>query len=1463
MIKGKENTITVLLFLVSNLLFAQMLCAQDSFSFERITTKNGLSDNQAICIHQDKEGFIWIGTMSGLNRYDGKTIRSINKSSSDNTTFYNQRINKIEEDDYGNLWLHGFGGVIQVFNKSTQSIKNFPMDFGEYPKGSNYSLFLHDHGFAVMAFKDIGVFVVDVKTDSYQLLGHYPFDGELLERDTHIKGIFATNTNNIWLDTRSGPVYLKIDPNTKKWEFEILLHAKHPNTSTSNLFQKDFSLFFAVNGKGLVKYDVENKTFYLFEHIAGIDLKNITYISGVEDKIWLSTTNNGLICLSAESGKLISHVDQYNNKPLGYIHRPFIASDYSVWFHAKNFQGFFRFSPISGENIFYPYNLTKSEKFFAFDILAYFEEDTKGNIWIGTRQDGIIYYDKHKRTVKQILNNPNNPASLISNCILTIFTDQRKNIWIGTQYGISTTNIKEKIINTIIPDESPKFEFDNKIHKVFKDSYGNIWCSTLSDKIFVYDKNLKLKYVFFEENGQNNFIGSGYFSFCEDSKGRLWLGSKGSGLFMLDLKKFHDNLHNARFTQFSYNASDEYSINGNNIYDILEDNENRIWIALFGGGLDLVVEKNNQFLFLSYNQFLDRHSPITIDQGRCLMQDRNGKIWYGGVNGLLCFLPQENNNMPVNVDFYYFNKGNKETITYNDINTVYQGKDGKIWIGTYGGGLNAFVPETKKFVHYSITDGLSNNIVYGIIEDRKEDLWISTKNGLSKYNIKKDHFINYTVSEGLPTNEFCETKPLISNVSLFFGTINGIIHFKPEDLDTPKEIPEILFTDLLVSNKVIEVNKEGPLTNDINLAEEIRLNYNQNNFSISYVTNDFQIHDSQKFEYILNGFDDKWYIGNKYQTITYTNIPPGNYTLVLKLTSDIDGEHFHKKELKVIIVPPVWKTNWAYAVYLAILIFIFHFLVQSLRRFNALRNSLRLEKEVTNFKLTFLTNISHELRTPLTLIIQPIKDIFSEHKINDQTRSLLEIASHNADKLLILANEIMDFRRLQTNSEKLNVKENEVVTFFNDTTEDFIYVAKKYDIKYERFINVSEKNFWFDPEKIEKIINNLLTNAFKFTAPKGKVIITLHAESDKFSITVEDTGKGIDLNRHNKIFNRFYNKDSAFFSQGAGIGLSLVKEFVKLHNGNLDIFSEENIGTKFVVIIPGRKEDYTEEELSESCNWETGVETGKYIKHMIASVEEYNEKTEVNKKEYKMLLVENNQELLNMLYQKLKNCYAISTASNGLEGLKAANKEQPDIIITDLLMPGMNGMDMTREIKNNFETCHIPVIMLTAKSTAEDRIEGYDIGADAYITKPFDFEVLIGRINNLLTQRKLLKQKFNNDLNFKSNSIALNFKDQEFIESTVKLVVNRMEDSNFNLEDIYRELGYSKTVFFNKIKALTGHCPSNFIRKIKLNEAARMLRSSGFNVSEVAARIGYSDINFFRRQFKKQFSKTPSEFMKS
>lgn len=1445
------------------------LLAQAPSTFERITTNDGLSDNFSLCLHQDKEGFMWIGTMTGLNRYDGKNIKSFDQEPEEGNPYFSCRVDKIKEDSDGNLWLKNISGQINFFNKSTHSYKSFPAAYNATSKNQSTSLFLHNEGIAILGFSNLGIFVVGKQEDDHPLLGKFLFD-ETQSDLGMLKGIYAKDINHIWVNTQKGLYYLKDLGTSKEPEFiRVDNISDKPNRSQSVLYHDMNKLYFGYSSEGLIIYDINTHETRTIPSVRNRKLHSIISVTTYRDEIQLLTAKNGLVRLDIKDYKLLYNTKTYNGHPLRNIRETFRSKDGNTWFVSPDFEGAFCLKYLDGKLKYYPTTISPKQATREPYPASCFAEDGVGNIWIGIRPNGFLFYDKQKDILRHISNSPHNSQSLISNRVQCFCLDEGQNMWIGTQFGISKTNVQENHFKAITHNNQPISEYNNKTDALYRDSYGNYWCSAYSGEIYVYDSNFELKQVYKGDDENNGFKRAIVFTILEDSKGRLWIGSKQEGLFLLDLKRYHSNLKDAQFEHFLPTLTDPKSIHGTEVYDILEDRNGRIWLANYSGGLNLINETKGGFEFIDYNALLEPVLEKTIKNGRCLLQDSKGKLWYGGVNGIVSFSLNEDYS-PKNTQFFGYTTKEKSSLSYHDVGSLYEDEEGIIWIGTTGGGLNAYNPDTEEFTYYTIKDGLANNLVYATINDNEGNLWISTKNGLSKLVKNTKDIINYRTNEGLATNQFTEAKPFAYKDKLYFGTIKGLCYFAPTDIKASSKLPNILFTDLVVSNEVQKVGENTILQKDINLTQKIELKHFQNNFSLSYSTDGFHNQNDIRFEYQLKGFDNKWFEKRDNDNITYTNVPSGYYTLNIKLSSETNPSLFKIRSLKVRVTPPLLRRPLALVIYALLLGGLIVLFLRMFKKNNELQQSLKVEKEINDFKLRFFTNISHELRTPLTLIINPIKEVIKNKSVNKLGMHFLETAQNNASNLLRLVNEILDFRKIQTQNVSLNVSENEAKTFFQAISNNFGFVSEQKEINYTQNLDDLEQQVWFDLEKVEKISTNLLTNAFKYTKKGGQVAITVSIKSGNLSIVVQDTGEGFDDEMRQKAFTRYYkaeSKNRTLFSQGAGIGLSLVEEFVRIHKGHINLESQKGEGSTFTVTIPCSKEAYTDQELSAST-WIIGSESEalKQTQQVSSAKEETNEDTEsientINNGQITLLLVEDNDDLRTMLEQKLKPHYNIETAENGEEGMIKAKELSPHLIVTDLLMPKMNGVDMTKALKQDFDTCHIPIIMLTAKAANEDKIEGYQTGADAYLTKPFDFEVLESRIKNLLEQRAVLQKKFGSDIEFDSPKVATDLKDQEFIKSVVDLVIKNLDDSEYTLKDISSELAYSTTPFYKKIKAISGLSPSQFIRTIKLKESAKFIKQ-GASINEAANYIGYSDVRYFSRQFKVQFGTTPSQYRK-
>jgi len=1438
------KSISILLYII----FSSQLYAQSLNNFERINVNDGLSDNHAIDIIQDKDGFIWIATMNGLNRFDGNNYINVIDNLNEIKT-YNKRIDKIVEDDFDNIWIYLFDGSYLVYNKKKHLVKNITFELGISYPNINRNLIFFNKEIAVLTYKDLGVFILDLKNNQ-KVLGKYLFNSEILSKKTIISSVFVEDQNNIYINSDSGLIHLEINSKSKIGKFKYVIDYKINSVlNVQHLFSSP-NLYIGSSDQGLIKYNLVTDEVSTTKEINGINLLGITSIKFCKDFLILATRKQGILLVN-KSVNLVYHINNYKKETFGLINDIYLEKDRYIWFKSEHKSGLFRFDLTKNQLDFYPASFENNNPI-SESLISFFEIDSNDNIWVGTNNSGVIYFDNKDNKLTQIRNIPSNFKSLIADGILSFFEDKNSNIWIGTKFGISKTNIFPSKVQSIIPKKKPIYQIENKFDAIYTDSYGNMWFGSNLGDIYIYDKNHNFKFKF--KISKKPLVES----FLEDSKGRLWIGTKGEGLLMIDLKKYKNNFPQMKIIPFNDSNSDEY-LACSEIYDIAEDKEGRVWFASYGEGLHVLVADNDKFNFIDYSKYLAKELPLQIDYGRCLLIDKDSNIWFGGLNGLCRFRINENKDiLPEKVVFYKRDIRNNNALNYSDIGYLYQDKSSRIWIGTNGGGLYLYQQNSNNFINYNIKDGLANNTVCSIIEDNNYNLWISTKNGLTEFNYETGAFLNFTMEDGLPSNEFTESKSFKKNETLYFGTTKGIAYLNPKDLiNETNSKTRILFTELHISNVTINVDKDGPLPEDINSIKELNLKYNENNFSLNFSTDDFKLKTQKSIEYKLENFDVNW-LKRSNGNITYTNIPPGDYQLNLRIKNKLKTI----KSLKIKITPPFWKSKLAYFIYALLVLFTTYISIVIFKKIINLQNSLRLEKNITDFKLKFFTNISHELRTPLTLIINPIREIINDKRLeNTRGEKLINIAHQNAQNLLRLVNEVLDFRKLQTKNVQLEVAETDIITFFNKITDNFRYVANKKNINFKTNLKTVKAYYWFDPEKLEKVIMNLLTNAFKFTPSNGFITVNLNADLSNFEITVIDSGEGFEFKQDDKIFNRFYKEQDAiksFFAKGYGIGLSIVEEYVTLHRGEINLNSKIGEGTTFTVKISGEKNAYKEFEISNKSSWEVGVLFSELQNTNTILIPDLLDK----EFEYNILLVEDNHELLALLSEKLMVYYNLKTARNGVEAIENLKNFTPDIIITDLLMPEMNGSELTKKLKNSFETSHIPIIMLTAKAASEDKIDGYDIGADAYLTKPFEYKLLISRINNLLKQRKVLKQKFSKDLNFETRTLAKSKEDQMFIESINDFIIQKLSEPDFRLQNLYQHLGISKTVCYQKIKGITDMSPKEFVRTIKFKEAAKLLRTTSLNVSEVADEIGYSDVNYFSRQFKKQFNQTPSQFIK-
>jgi signal transduction histidine kinase/AraC-like DNA-binding protein len=838
---------------------------------------------------------------------------------------------------------------------------------------------------------------------------------------------------------------------------------------------------------------------------------------------------------------------------------------------------------------------------------------------------------------------------------------------------------------------------------------------------------------------------------------------------------------------------------------------------------------------------------------------------------------------------YKYNPNNPNSLSINHVSTIYPAKNGVLWVGTEGGGLNKLVPGDNEespptFIHYKEKDGLSSNIINGLLEDNHHNLWISTHNGLSKFNpdavddngvALPSAFKNYYVQDGFQDNTYLGAHFKNSKGEMFFGGINGFNVFYPDSLKENLTIPDVVITDFKV------LNEDYKLDTSITEINQIVLSYNENFLSFDFAVLDYTAPQKNNYAYKLDGLDKDWnYVDNR-NFAHYTNLSSGEYTFRVKGSNNDGVWNEEGASIKIIILPPLWNTWWAYSLYLLFVLG----LLYSIRRYELNRTHLKNQHKLDEVKLKeqektdkmksrFFANISHEFRTPLTLIFGPAEDVLEKTKEPDTKQSVGNI-KRNASKLYSLVNQLLDLSKLEAGKMNLETSEQNVIPLLKGLVLSFTSLAerKKITLKF----NTIEKNLnvYIDKDKVEKIITNLLSNAFKFTPEGGKVDFTVEKLIKDVEIRITDTGVGIPKERIDNIFDRFYQVDGSHTreNEGTGIGLALAKELVELHKGKIQVESKVGEGSTFTILLPLGKEHLKAEEIVEK---EIGEETTKTIEEteLIPETEKSEEKDDIDllletglsadqAGKPLLLIVEDNSDVRNYIISHLEKDYGIQEAIDGEDGFNKSIAQIPDLIVSDVMMPKMDGFELCERLKTDERTSHIPVILLTAKATSKDKIEGYETGADDYIMKPFDAKELKVRIKNLIDQRKKLRDHFLKEGIFNLDNKNIISIDKKFLEKVVKIINEHLSDSLFGVESFASELAIGRTSLHKKVVALVGEPPGELIKRIRLSKAGMLLKNKTGNISEIALEVGFNNPAYFSECFKKQFGVTPSQYQRN
>ncbi len=1125
----------------------------------------------------------------------------------------------------------------------------------------------------------------------------------------------------------------------------------------------------------------------------------------------------------------------------------------------------------------------------------YLKSDQKGNLWMGT-DDGLFIYNTASNSYSKLFACGNR----------IVYLNRYENIlYISSDgHGIFKLDCNTQKIDPLFDPASGQKLTSICTYGVLKDNDGRLWIGTLRGGINLIDpEKTKFRTITHDALNTNSLIDNFVTSSCEDVNGNLWIGTDGNGLSYWDRKK-------NTFTTYQHRDQNTASRSSNFITDILIDYKNEMWTATWGGGVQRFDTKTHSFKqFRCINTALGKEDKNHF----LLFQDKAKRLWTGTcLEGGLYLYDREQQQFKLYDDalknilaMYEDKKGNLwagdfcSLILIDQINkqhkrykigyavrSILQDKRGYFWIGTEGGGLLYFDPAHDKFVRFSETEGLSNNSILRMLVDEKNNLWISTFNGISVFNTITKKFRDFSQADGLQSNQFNYNAGIkLRSGEFVFGGIKGLNIFYPDSVMSRQTSLTVLLTGLKVNNVAIQDDDSYIKQRTKDRIEHIKLPYNKAVFSIDFVALNYSASDKIKYAYYLEGWDKGWNYVGKIRTANYTRLNEGSYIFHVKAIDAAGTWSEWNENLIIEILPPWYRTWWAYLFYISIACTLIYLYVRYKSQQDRQAYEIALarietekQKEVNEKKLSFFTNISHEFRAPLTLIIDPVKEILSHPEKNGSADGL-HIVYRNARRLLSLVDQLLLFRKADTEENQQKPSCVNFCEFCHEVFTCFAHQAKARNIDYEFSAFSPSPKLMIDHEKMEIILFNLLSNALKFTPPGGKVTLAIHYINHNIEVVVSDTGCGIDKSIGNRLFDRFYQAkhNHGVSNKGFGIGLYLVNQFVQAHKGSLTYKSAVGKGTVFTFSFPAV---IAVDNLEHSTSYNNEIKP-LLIDELIADLEadvkastvqqelpnKLSDKqqqvfNEIVTDKKSILLVDDNAGIREYLTQIFNERFIVYESHSGEDGLEKAEAFVPDIIISDIVMSGMNGVEFCSKLKADPDLCHIPVILLTASTATDSKLKGIECGAEDYITKPFEKELLLARVDNILKNRSTIQQYFLDTVTLRKNKTKVSASYRDFLDRCIGVIEKEIDNEEFTIKTFAREMGMSHSSLYKKVKSVSGLSLNAFIRFLRLRKAALLLLSTNANINEAAFQVGINDAKYFREQFNKLFGMNPSVYVK-
>lgn len=1031
-------------------------------------------------------------------------------------------------------------------------------------------------------------------------------------------------------------------------------------------------------------------------------------------------------------------------------------------------------------------------------------EDNHGLIWISTYGKGLFVFNQNLTQSQHFVADKLGESPIASNYLLGIIADRHDGVWVSSEYGgVSHIQVMDKGVERIYPNGEGNMDFSNVVRMVKKMNDGTVMVGTREGSLYHYSADMS------QVLGKSHFD-SNVYGIVQMPNGETWIGTRGKGVYGAKGLDFKDR----------------------NVFCMASDAKHRMWIGTFGKGLSLVMPRKDGYEVKTF--FAD---SVGLNEVRCMVIDKHGVLWCGTSGGLI--------RIPVDEFVKDASRYNAYVRDY-EIRDVIVDRQGRLWLSASGDGLVQVEPgdgeAEPKFHVFNTSNGLVNNLVQSVVDTPDGNLWISTQQGVTAWNARKKSFENYMFSRNPMGNVYNENSAVcLDDGRVVLGGNYGLTIIQPSRLSHVSGLTDVVFTSYPYS-------------------DEITLTYEQRSPNIHFSTLDYSDVRNVKYTYRLEGFDQAWSQPSSTPWAAYQKLPAGKYLLHVKACTS-DGTWGKESTLVIRIKPPFYLTSWAIMIYVLLVLGVIILVVKIVHDKNVLRNRIRLEQELTRYKLVFFTNIAHEFRTPLTLMqgsLEKEKRIMKANRWQTELEKTIRVMDKSVQRMLRLIDQLLEFRKMQAGKLKLSLQETDAVMFVKGICRMFDDAAESKEIAYSFESSEPAHAMFLDQQMIDKVVFNLLSNAFKYTPAKGTISVSL-SFTDVMTIRVADTGVGIPQEKREQLFSRFMQ--SSYTGESFGIGLHLTHELVRTHHGEITYQENEGGGSVFVVTIPLQKDCY---EASDFLVKDSPILKADLAKQRDGQEEKTTDavpsapSAPLNRRT--ILLIEDDNDVREFLLSELESCFDLKVASDGKAGIAMAKELDVDLIVSDVMMPGMNGFELTKRLKNSFETSHIPIILLTALSTDENVLEGTESGADAYITKPFSPQLLMARILQLLNQREILRQKFGKEPQEIRSAMLSNEQDSLFVKRLDSIVYSRLGEQDLSVDKVAGLLHLGRTIFYKKVRGTTGYTPNEYIRVIRLRKAAELLKEGEKNVSEVAYAVGFDNPYYFSKCFKEQFGMPPSQY---